>query len=72
MTDKTPNGYAYAGCTIHDLDRALFDLWSARSNQESCHLLTPKEYETLMQAEQQIRFIFLNCEKRLIENGIEP
>lgn len=72
MTDKTPNGCAYAGCTIHDLDRALLDLWSARSNQESCHLLTPKEYETLMKMEQEIRHIFLNCKRRLRENGIEP
>lgn len=70
--DETPNGYAYAGCTIHDLDRALLDLFSARCNQESCHLLTPKEYETLMNAEKDVRHIFLNCKKRLIENGIDP
>lgn len=72
MMDKTPNGYAYAGCTIHDLDRAYFSLWSAGENNLICRLLTPEEYGELLDVMSTVKKLYHSAEQRLIENGIKP
>ena len=72
MMEKTPNGYAYAGCTIQDLDRALFCLWSAGCNIQICKLLTPEEYGELLEAQSIVKKLFLSAKQKLIENGIDP
>lgn len=72
MMEKNPNGYAYAGCTIHDLDRAYFSLWSAGSNNMICKLLTPEEYGELLEVTDTVKKLFLSAKQKLIENGIDP
>lgn len=72
MMEKTPNGYAYAGCTIHDLDRAYFSLWSAGCNNQICKLLTPEEEDKLLEAQDIIGRLFRSAKKELIINGIDP
>ena len=72
MMEKTPNGYVFAGCTIHDLDRAYFSLWSAGLNNMICELLTPEEYGELLDVTSRVKKLCLSAEQRIIENGIKP
>ena len=72
MMENTPNGHAYAGCTVHDLDRAYFSLWSAVVNNQKCKLLTPEEEDKLLEAQNIIGKVFRSVKKKLIVNGIDP
>lgn len=72
MMEKTPNGYAYAGYMIQDLDRAYFCIWSAGCNNQICKLLTPEEENKLLEALNIVGKVFRSAKKELIINGIDP
>lgn len=68
---NNPNRFAYIGCLIHTLDRALDEIASAESNNHVCELLTEEEKEMLKEAYNNVKEVYWSAQSKLKEFGIK-
>lgn len=68
---NNPNRFAYIGCVIHSLDRALDEISSAEYNDSVCEFLTEEEVDVLEDAYKDIKKIYYSAQDRLKEFGIK-
>lgn len=71
MVKNNPNRFAYIGCLIHSLDRALDELSSAEYNDDVCEILSEEERDMLNDAYGDIKHVFYSVQSKVKEFGIQ-